>query len=201
MKQLQYNDLINFITNFIEFEDNEEEIKKKHPEFEDADDFEEVFSIEIRKDSYKELFSNFLKWNPTFLEYLKEKSEDDTSNDYSKVYYVLISYFDKNSEEYLMAQSSYLHINSSSDSIDPGYCNQISEEIASKGRLDVVHTVTQDFLDMMAGEDYSYLHFLITEHLENVDPAFPERKTMILEADYYDPEYVPDDDEPDFEEE
>jgi hypothetical protein len=197
MKQLQYNDLINFITNFIEFEDNEEEIKEKHPEFEDADDFEDIFSIEIRKDSYKELFSNFLNWNPTLLKYLNCKGEAD----YSRVYYVYINFFDKNSEERLVAQSSYLHINSNSDSIDPGYCNQICEEIASKGRLDVVHTVTQDFLDMMAGHDYSYLHFLITEHLENVDPAFPERKTMILEADYYNSEYVPDDDEPNFEEE
>jgi hypothetical protein len=82
MKQLQYNDLINFITNFIEFEDKEEEIKQKYPEFENVNDFEEIFSNEIRKESYKELFSNFLNWNPTFLEYLKDRSEDDISNDY-----------------------------------------------------------------------------------------------------------------------
>ncbi len=111
------------------------------------------------------------------------------------MYYVLINFFDKNSEEHLVAQSSYLHINSDSDWIDPGFGNQTIEEIASKGRLDVIHMVTQDFLYIMAGHDYSYLHFLITEHLENVDPAFPERKTMILEADYYDTDFVPDEDD------
>ena len=190
MKQLQYNDLINFITNFIEFEDNEEEIKKNHPEFEDADDFDDIFNLEIRKESYKELFSGFLNWNPILQRYLKNKSEEEPSNDYSKVYYVLINYFDINSEEHLVAQSSYIHINSESDWIDPGYGNQISEEIARKGRLDVLHIVTHQFLTTMASVDYSYLHFLITEHLDNVDPAFPERRTMILYSDYYNPDYV-----------
>jgi hypothetical protein len=197
MKQLQYDDLINFITNFIEFEDNEEEIKKNHPEFEDADDFDDIFNLEIRKESYKELFSGFLNWNPTLLKYLNSKGEAD----YSRVYYVFIKFFDKNSEERLVAQASYLHINSDSDSIDPGYCNQICEEIARKGRLDVLHIVTHQFLTTMASVDYSYLHFLITEHLENVDPAFPERKTMILEADYYDPDYVEEEVEYEFDEE
>jgi hypothetical protein len=105
----------------------------------------------------------------------------------------LIDYFNKNTEEYLVSQAGYLTLNSSSDSIDPGYCNKISEEIASKGRLDVLHTYAEDFLFEMAGVDYGYLHFLIQEHKANVDPAFPDRLEMILKSDYYDPEFIPDD--------
>ena len=190
MQKLQYKDLVNFITKYIQFEDKEDKIKSKHPEFESADSFEEIFTIELHKDSYKELFTNFLDWNSDLLAFLKNKSEEDPSLDYSIVYYVLINYFDKNSEEYLFSQVSYIFINSSSDWIDPGYVNQISEEVASKGRLDVIHIIAHDFLEIMASEDYEYLHFLITEHLENVDPAFPDRKQLILNSDYYDPDFV-----------
>ena len=72
--------------------------------------------MEIHKDSYNELFSKFLNWNPSLLEYLKSKGEADCS----KVYYAFIKYFDKNSEERLVAQSSYLYIKSDSEWIDPG---------------------------------------------------------------------------------
>ena len=61
MQKLQYKDLINFITNYIQFEDREDKIKAEHPEFESADSFEEIITIEVHKDSYKELFTNFLK--------------------------------------------------------------------------------------------------------------------------------------------
>ena len=44
MKESLYENLINFFTNFIDFDYNEEEIKENHPEFEDANDFEEIFS-------------------------------------------------------------------------------------------------------------------------------------------------------------
>ncbi len=68
------------------------------------------------------------------------------------------------------------------------------EEIGSKGRLDIIHIIAHDFLETMASEDYEYLHFLITEHLENVDPAFPDRKQLILNSDYYDPDFIIEED-------
>jgi hypothetical protein len=195
MKQNNLEDLIKFIRKFQYFEENEEKIKNDYPEYEFADSFQEIFANEIRKDSYKELLSNFLDWNSDLIREIFQMRSTDENRffDYSSIYYELIDYFNKNTEEYLVSQAGYLTLNSSSDSIDPWYCNKISEEIASKGRLDVLHKYSEDFLIEMAGVDYGYLHFLIQEHKANVDPAFPDRLEMILKSDYYDPEFIPDD--------
>jgi hypothetical protein len=195
MKQNNLEDLIKFIRKFQYFEKNEEKIKNDYPEFEFADSFQEIFADEIRKDSYKELISNFLDWNSDLIREIFQMSSTNENRffDYSSIYYEFIDYFNKNTEEYLVSQAGYLTLNTVSESIDPGYCNQISEEIASKGRLDVLHIYAEDFLIEMAGVDYGYLHFLIQEHKANVDPAFPDRLEMILKSDYYDPEFIPDD--------
>jgi len=195
MKQNTFEDLVKIISSFRNFEKNEDKIIEEYPEYEFADSFEEIFEYEIRKESYKELLSKFLEWNSELIIELQQmKSEDENLYfDYSCVYYSLINYFDKNTEEYLVSQAGYLTINSVSDSIDPGYCNQISEEIAAQGRLDVLHIYAKEFLIEMSYTDYGYLHFLIEEHKANVDPAYGDRLEMILKSDYYNPDFIPDD--------
>jgi hypothetical protein len=195
MEQNTFEDLIKIIRNFRFFDENDKKIKEEYPEYEFADSFEDIFEYEIKKESYKEFLSKFLNWSSELIRELKQMNSEDgnLSFDYSCIYYSLINYFGKNTEEYLVSQAGYLTLNSVSDNIDPGYCNQISEEIAGRGRLDVLHIYAEDFLIEMAGTDYEYIYFLIQEHKANVDPAFPDRLEIILKSDYYDPEFICDD--------
>lgn len=182
-------ELEKFIRKSIALDYSDEKTKRKLSEEYDEEffDFSDHFQAEMKKERYSKLLQKFDYFGPLIFEKFKIKPESDTWDDpdFSRVFYYFSEIF-RNNDDFLDLCRVFLYsINSLSAHINADDCNYTIEDLAERGRLNLILEFCEDALIYLWENDTEYFHDRLEEHIAYCEQNYPERIEVFKGTELY----------------